>query len=349
MNYKIRDIKKEIILLYGIYLIVLSVFSYIHFIRGDLKKFLPFFLLSLIGNTISMIYFFKRGETYKPLVFSLIFVSIAIYPIFLFGGISELEIAWIVLLFSTYYLLLPIEKANILAVIFFLFLTLPYLLSHLSLFKLPYPLDSYIPFFLILFIVIFLGNSVIRELQLRNQFHERHALYDSITGLYTRGITEEMLLKQIELAKRLKKNFSILLIDIDDFKKVNDTHGHNFGDSLLRDLGFLIKTSIRKADIAGRWGGEEFLIILPETPLEDAEKVAEKIRKRVERYFIEKYNYPLTVSIGVAAYESMDTIEKLIDKADVALYKAKRTGKNRVEKFLFHNFLSNRFKTNPAS
>jgi len=159
------------------------------------------------------------------------------------------------------------------------------------------------------------------------------ATRDTLTGLYLRGVfdfsLERMVLEHIKHDKPL----SFVLLDIDDFKLVNDNFGHQTGDEVLRRIGRVILKSIRKFDFPARYGGEEIAIILPETPIGEAILMAERLRGDVERCFVE--NGPaITMSIGVSFLRTPD-IEKasaLVWQADNALYTAKRGGKNKVEK-----------------
>ncbi|HSB34514.1 MAG TPA: GGDEF domain-containing protein, partial [Nitrospirota bacterium] len=118
--------------------------------------------------------------------------------------------------------------------------------------------------------------------------------------------------------------------DLDNFKSVNDTYGHLGGDYVLKTAITIIQDHIRKTDSLGRWGGEEFMLVAPETDLDQAEALAEKIRKQV-RLFAYEHVGAVTISCGVAEFEPEDTIDSLIKKADDAMYRAKRKGRNRVE------------------
>ncbi len=172
------------------------------------------------------------------------------------------------------------------------------------------------------------------QMSKEKDFYEKMAFYDALTGLYTRAIFSELAERKFREAERYGEAFSILLLDIDDFKKINDTYGHEVGDKVLKKLAEVILSNIRRADIPARWGGEEFLIFLPKTNLSSAVKVAEKIRKAVENAFVELAGgkkLKFTVSIGVSSYRGQKSLAEIIKEADVALYEAKRKGKNRVE------------------
>ncbi|AZV46994.1 diguanylate cyclase [Nautilia sp. PV-1] len=171
-----------------------------------------------------------------------------------------------------------------------------------------------------------------KEIKKRHQLEEelrKISFYDSLTSIYNRYKIDMSLKTQIELSKRYKTPLSIIFFDIDDFKKINDTYGHKIGDEVLIELSKTIKENIRQTDIFGRWGGEEFIIILPNTNVTVAQKIAQKL-KRV----IENHNFPfikkLTCSFGVTEMKENDSINTLTVRADTLLYEAKKQGKNRV-------------------
>ncbi len=135
--------------------------------------------------------------------------------------------------------------------------------------------------------------------------------------------------------KRYGGEMSLVMIDIDFFKKINDTYGHICGDEILRALTILIRKNLRATDIFARYGGEEFCVLLPETSLDNAEKFSENIRKIVEEniFYFNKTDIKLTISLGVTYYnKEMENIsfEELLDMSDKALYKSKKSGRNKV-------------------
>lgn len=156
---------------------------------------------------------------------------------------------------------------------------------------------------------------------------------DRLTQLYNRLKLDTVLFQEIERSKRSNSLFAIILLDIDDFKRVNDNHGHIAGDEVLKEIAEIIRASIRKIDTAGRWGGEEFVIVLPETDGEGAQGLAEKIRLKINAHPFQSAGY-LTASFGVAAFEHHINETELVSRADHAMYEAKHAGKNRVCIFL---------------
>lgn len=173
-----------------------------------------------------------------------------------------------------------------------------------------------------------LGNQIGISLDNANLFEEtkKSSLHDQLTGLANRRMMHIVFSRIIAEAKRGDKPFSVIMLDIDRFKEFNDSRGHLAGDKLLADLAGLILKESREVDLVVRYGGEEFLILLPDTTIEKAHEAAERMRKVVEK------KTDVTISAGVASY-SKETVneEYLTNKADSALYLAKRNGRNRVE------------------
>jgi len=155
---------------------------------------------------------------------------------------------------------------------------------------------------------------------------------DALTGLYNRRRLNSALDLDVERASRHRHALSVLIADIDHFKSVNDRFGHNVGDDVIRRVAGTLQRSLRRIDIPGRWGGEEFVVVMNDTPLEGAHVVAERIRAAVEALpAVEGGPERITVSVGVATYIDKETPLELIERADHALYLAKRGGRNRVQ------------------
>ncbi|WP_457560294.1 GGDEF domain-containing protein [Caminibacter sp.] len=163
---------------------------------------------------------------------------------------------------------------------------------------------------------------------------KENAIYDPLTGCYNKREIIEFLNKFLNSYVRYKSSpFSVLMFDIDHFKKINDTYGHLAGDFVLRELAKLVKSLMRKSDLCGRFGGEEFIIILPETKLVGAMRFANRLRETVEKYdfIFNKIKIPVTISIGITSASINDSVESLLSRVDEALYEAKKKGRNRVE------------------
>jgi len=157
---------------------------------------------------------------------------------------------------------------------------------------------------------------------------------DSQTGLYNRQAILGKLRELINRAKRYKEDFSLSMLDVDLFRRVNDRYGHLTGDEVLEKIATLIRRNIRNTDVAGRYGGEEFIILLPLADLSSAMVVAERIRSVIESTEMKDSGgnvFAITVSLGLSSWEPAEDAHSLISRTDEALYKAKENGRNRVE------------------
>ena len=169
------------------------------------------------------------------------------------------------------------------------------------------------------------------QLTLKNRELERLSTTDYLTQAYNRLKIDELMREEVERASRYQRGLSVIMIDIDLFKEVNDQHGHQTGDLVLKEVVDILKNNTRKTDFWGRWGGEEFLIVCPETDLSSAHIIAEKLRLKIEEFNFSVVNR-ITASFGVASLTLEDDEESLIRKVDVSLYFAKNNGRNRVGK-----------------
>lgn len=158
----------------------------------------------------------------------------------------------------------------------------------------------------------------------------RLAAIDTLTGAFNRMQFDQLIEAEIERAKRYGNFFSVIYMDIDHFKKINDIHGHQTGDDVLRSFADIIGKTKRASDIFSRYGGEEFVILAYATDIENAVACAERLRKRIEQYNFGKAGH-LTCSFGVTEYrKDLDDSHTLLKRADEALYRAKEAGRNRV-------------------
>ncbi|WP_295444302.1 diguanylate cyclase [uncultured Thiodictyon sp.] len=162
-----------------------------------------------------------------------------------------------------------------------------------------------------------------------NERLEVSALTDSLTGVPNRLYFDRMLDTSIAQAQRYGEALSLIMLDLDHFKQVNDTHGHGVGDQVLQDFTRVAQRQLRAPDVLARWGGEEFVVAAPRTDLDSALRLAERLRAAVEAHAFPVIG-TLTVSLGIAEYRSDDTALTLLERADAALYQAKALGRNRV-------------------
>jgi diguanylate cyclase (GGDEF)-like protein len=157
------------------------------------------------------------------------------------------------------------------------------------------------------------------------------AITDALTGLYNRRHFHDVLISEYERARRYKTPFSIVMLDIDHFKRINDTFGHSVGDSVLKEVAEILKRNIREIDTASRYGGEEFMVILPNTRKDHALIVAERTRIMIAQHSFSRLDRNITISVGISGMpdENAESDEKLIKCADFALYRAKDLGRDR--------------------
>ena len=174
--------------------------------------------------------------------------------------------------------------------------------------------------------------------ELNNLLSEQASRYkhlaatDPLTGLYNRHKFIELYTTEAHAMHQRDQALSLMMLDVDYFKKINDNHGHNVGDDVLSSMAAIIKNTLRNIDIVSRWGGEEFVVLLPTVNIDQAHIIAEKIRANVEKHrFSEGLN--VTISIGIHQIDEKDSLEESISKADNALYHAKQHGRNRVAAF----------------
>lgn len=175
--------------------------------------------------------------------------------------------------------------------------------------------------------------GIVRDISERKKFEEllyRQSITDPLTNIYNRRFFMQMLEQEMERTRRYGKSFSVIMFDLDHFKSVNDRFGHAAGDMVLKSVADMIKGRIRKTDYFARWGGEEFIILLPETSVEDAAGLAEELREQLSSMTLPEVGR-VTASFGVAGYRTSDTIDTILMRADSMLYEAKAAGRNCVK------------------
>ncbi|MCL6539410.1 MAG: GGDEF domain-containing protein [Roseiflexus sp.] len=182
---------------------------------------------------------------------------------------------------------------------------------------------------LVFLVVLAMYRSHIERLHTEYEVMANLAYTDTLTSLPNRRRLYEDVYRLIALAERYGQEFCVCLFDLDHFKRLNDTHGHLVGDQVLQEVAQVARLHLRAADLFGRWGGEEFVVLLPQTRLSDAQTALERVRLALHTIALPSV-HPITASFGIAAYLPGDTSESLLHRADQALYLAKTTGRNRI-------------------
>jgi diguanylate cyclase (GGDEF)-like protein len=172
-------------------------------------------------------------------------------------------------------------------------------------------------------------SKLMKEIEENIGYLYELATIDEKTGVYNNKFFSTVSEMEFDKAKRGLGKLSILMIDLDNFKKLNDTYGHYTGDEVLARLGKILKINTRKYDIISRFGGEEFVLLLPNTGANRAKIVCNRIRSKVEKDLLMK-KYHMTISGGLTSYRERDTLKRMKERADKAVYKAKRSGKNKI-------------------
>ncbi|NTW59527.1 MAG: GGDEF domain-containing protein [Nitrospirae bacterium] len=187
--------------------------------------------------------------------------------------------------------------------------------------------------------------SIALEKNLSRTLLENAAAIDPLTNCYNRRALDSFIENDIAYAQRNRKDLSIIMLDIDNFKGINDTYGHLAGDAVLREISTMLPTLVRKSDYLARYGGEEFVLVLPDSSLYHAVQLADKIRKTIERRSVrfEDKSITFTASFGVACLENKTDRVSLLKEADERMYRAKATGKNRVVPSLLPCFADRSF------
>ena len=183
--------------------------------------------------------------------------------------------------------------------------------------------------FVLMFYRAYVQNRFNQKLKAKNIELEYLSQTDPLTGVYNRLKTDVLLDQEFERSRRYNRNLSVVMFDLDFFKQVNDTYGHQTGDRVLVAASSLVQAHIRKHDVLGRWGGEEFLILCPETDVQGAERLAENLRQQLESLDLGEVG-AITASFGIAQLGRTEDIKRLIGYADNALYEAKQKGRNQV-------------------
>lgn len=196
--------------------------------------------------------------------------------------------------------------------------------------------------------LLLLSYSVVKNLNYTKELEDAKeeltvlSSTDYLTKLYNRKEIDSILYKSQSISQRYSDIFSVILLDIDDFKQVNDTFGHLVGDKFLIELGNILTTCTRDVDFVGRWGGEEFLIVCPKTNKEEVLTLAENLRVKIQNHEFELIGSK-TASFGVSTYKENENLNDLLSKADKAMYQSKKEGKTKLHILKNKHLYKNKF------
>jgi diguanylate cyclase (GGDEF)-like protein len=296
-------------------------------------------LLDSVGTIVSLgiyAWFRKTGNVaLASWMITTAFTALVMYFIFMVNGTAN-SFMWAILIPPISYFLLGKNWGTVFSAIIFGFCCYIAYQLYDSQPAVEYSLGSFLNIVevsvaLLLMFRFYEGtrSDAYRELSYQNQKIQLLAETDKLTGLFNREKFDQYLINLMSSNDRSKTSLSLLLLDVDHFKKINDSKGHLEGDKILKGLAEVLRNRMRPNDLLARWGGEEFVVVLPDTQVDNAKDFAERLRAHVEQNTIVGVN--VSVSIGVTQLTAHDNIDALLFRADQALYKAKNKGRNRVE------------------
>lgn len=318
-----------------LYLVPFGVNSMLHgFTRLGLTLFLAAFLLLLAFLILKYTY----NQTLVACMISSMFFLLMVYLVST-GGVDNTGPLWIYFLPMVYMFLLGFKRGIFYISIFIITLLFILFSGNESLLYTSYSLTFKVRLLLTFLVVTLLAGAyeysrkvTFEQIEKLSEELKVFSQRDYLTKVYNRRGMHNALICCNDLHKKQNKAFSLLLCDIDFFKQVNDTYGHDVGDDILKRVALEIHNTIREEDIIARWGGEEFLILLPQCGLRDAYNIAEKIRKKIESISFEHISEDLriTVSIGLSQHVKEKSVSQTIQEADKQMYQAKEDGRNIV-------------------
>lgn len=291
----------------------------------------------LVGLNI-VVFRWTRSATQHKVGLILVVAALFAY-LFASGGESNTGPLWFYVFPPLLFYLTGLQFGTLLLLSCMLFATIVFQFPGLPFVSAEYSIDFKVRFFAtIAFESIFCYVLEYSRLKARSELmelalsHERAARTDELTGLANRRDMHQRLLSEYSRYQRSGHHFSIALIDLDWFKRINDEFGHDAGDRVLQHFAALLQKLVRQTDSAARWGGEEFLILLPDTSLLQALSLAERLRAEVANTEFEfrGHRLPVTVSAGVGSITQADSINHLLKQVDVHLYSAKENGRNQI-------------------
>ncbi len=317
-----------------------SIFSFYHFSRGD-YNIVALDGLGFVAALLCLLYV-RRQEKAFVIYWLIAVIMVAFCSITTILGRTEISLFyWAFVLPAASFSVLG-DKKGLAFCLFFFFLNIVLMTVPESLLLSSKPYSSFviarssIIYLILTFAMYYYESSqqmLFKYIQQEKEKYEHASKHDALTGLSNRTDIMEKMEEEQERCLRKGSLFTLIMCDIDHFKRINDNFGHDSGDYVLKMIASLFKDQVRGIDCPSRWGGEEFLIMLVETDLEGGQQVAERIRKRIEN-MVFKYKdtkMPVTMTFGLSMYRGKDdNIEDCIKRADSALYEGKNQGRNRV-------------------
>ncbi len=298
--------------------------------------------ISLFSTTfilsINYFFIFKSKINLASNIIVYLFFTLFIYLVYS-GGVENSGILW-VYAFPAIALILHNLKQGIIEILLFILSILAIFIfsNHINMIaNYSYELKLHLISSLLLIFILtsiyeYSNNDMFIKMNQLSKKLEMTSTIDTLTNVYNRRGMYKYIKRTMMKTKETNSKFSLLLLDIDHFKKINDTYGHLAGDQVLKDTALIIRNTIRKDDIIARWGGEEFLILLPNTTKEESVNIAQKIRKNIKskQYNFFKDKVFVTVSIGISEDNGSCKIDNIVGEADKNMYIAKESGRDRV-------------------
>jgi diguanylate cyclase (GGDEF)-like protein len=335
------DVRKQILIssLFSLVSIILLFIFGLDALRIG-KSLLATIVLSFaVINGVNYFFLYRTGNYQRSSMVILVLMIILCFYLLCSGGNKNTGALWFFILPSLIFYILGLRRGMItLSTVLGMAVCILYIPEN------PLLQTTYFPDFIYRFTGALFSVSVIafayeytredgrKELLNLSRKLDQLSRKDELTGLSNRRDIVESLRNEVNRFERSGHSFSVLIADIDHFKIVNDTHGHDYGDYVLRQVASTLSKNTQKRDTVARWGGEEFLILLPETNIHQAVKSARRLQQAIENLSIAYNNrsVAITISIGVAEYQPGVTLNELINAADKLLYQAKHEGRNRV-------------------
>ncbi len=318
--------------------VFLFVFGFNALVAG-FKILAIFLIINGLLSCFVLIYQQVTGD-YEKAGYGVVYICITLLLyLYITGGVNNTGPLWCYVLSIIILFVLGGKKGGIVNGIFILYMVAAYFVDGS-----PLLVTTYAKEFEVRFVATFIATFIMAVIYERSLSMSQEAItdvgeqfytisrVDHLTGLFNRRAMREFMEYEIRHAKRTLKPCSLLFVDADHFKAINDQYGHDCGDLVLKKMAEILKDNLRNQDTVSRWGGEEFVVLLPETPGENIKIVGEKLRKAIEdmRIFYRGVNISLTASLGGAVFDINKNIDHTINRADKNLYQAKAQGRNRV-------------------